>query len=127
MAESKQYVAQSLDNGSIQISEAVIAEVVAHAVSEVKGVVGINTKNGSEFADFLNKKKWNRGLKITVANNNKVTIDCSIVIHYGQNVVKIASEAQTAIINAVKSLADVVANSSGSEVDVGWDVGQHVV
>ena len=105
MAESKQYVAQTLDNGSIQISDAVIAEVVAHAVSEVKGVVGINTKSGSDFADFLNKKKWNKGLTITVADNNKVTIDCNIVVYYGQNVVKIANAAQDAIINAVKSLA----------------------
>jgi len=105
MAESKQYVAQTLDNGSIQISQAVIADVVAHAVSEVKGVVGINVKNGSDFADFLNKKKWNRGLKITVAENNKVTIDCNIVVYYGQNVVDVANTAQDAIINAVKSLA----------------------
>jgi len=94
MAESKQYVAQTLDNGSIQISQAVIADVVAHAVSEVKGVVGINVKNGSDFADFLNKKKWNRGLKITVAENNKVTIDCNIVVYYGQNVVDVANTAQ---------------------------------
>lgn len=105
MAESKQYVAQSLDNGSVQISEAVIAEVVAHAVGEVKGVVGINTKSGSDFADFLNKKKWNKGLKITVTDSNKVIIECDIVVYYGQNVVKIADAAQAAIINAVKSLA----------------------
>ena len=93
MAESKQYVAQSLDNGSVQISEAVIAEVVAHAVGEVKGVVGINTKSGSDFADFLNKKKWNKGLKITVTDSNKVIIECDIVVYYGQNVVKIADAA----------------------------------
>lgn len=105
MAESKQYVAQALDNGSIQISEAVIAEVVAHAVSEVKGVVGVNTKSGSDFADFFGKKKWNKGLKITVAENNKVTIECHIIVYYGQNVVNIANEAQKAIINAVNSLA----------------------
>lgn len=105
MAESKQYVAQSLDNGSVQISEAVIAEVVAHAVCEVKGVVGINSKSGSDFADFLNKKKWNKGLKITVTDSNKVIIECDIVVYYGQNVVKIADAAQAAIINAVKSLA----------------------
>ncbi len=105
MAESKQYVAQSLDNGSIQISEAVIADIVAHAVSEVKGVVGVNTRSGSDFADFMNKKKWNKGLMITVADNNKVTIDCSIIVYYGQNVVKIANAAQNAIIDAVKSLA----------------------
>jgi len=105
MAESKQYVAQTLDNGSVQISEDVIAEVVTHAVGEVEGVVGINTKPGADIAEFIGKKNWGRGLKIAVAENNAVTIDCNITVCYGQNVVDIANAVQCAIINAVKSLA----------------------
>ncbi len=105
MAESKQYIAQTLDNGSVQISEDVIAEVVAHAASEVDGVVGINTKPGADIAEFIGKKNWGRGLKITVSDDNSVTIDCNITVSYGQNVVAIAGTVQTAIINAVNSLA----------------------
>ena len=107
MAESKQYVAQALDNGSVQISEDVIAEVVAHAVSEVEGVVGINTKPGADIAEFIGKKNWGRGLKITVAEDNAITIDCNITVSYGQNVVNIANAVQAAIINAVNSLATI--------------------
>lgn len=105
MAESKQYVVQTLDNGSVQISEDVIAEVVAHAVGEVDGVVGINTKPGSDIAEFIGKKNWGRGLKIAVGDDNAVTIDCNITVCYGLNIVSIGNAVQTAIINAVKSLA----------------------
>ena len=105
MAESKQYVVQTLDNGSVQISEDVIADVVVHAISEVEGVVGINTKPGADIAEFIGKKNWGRGLKIAVADDNAVSIDCNITVSYGQNVVNIANTVQNAIINAVKSLA----------------------
>ena len=105
MAESKQYVVQTLDNGSVQISEDVIADVVVHAISEVEGVVGINTKPGADIAEFIGKKNWGRGLKIAVADDNSVSVDCNITVSYGQNVVNIANTVQNAIINAVKSLA----------------------
>ncbi len=105
MAESKQYVVQALDNGSVQISEDVIAEAAAHAVGEVEGVVGINTKPGADIAEFIGKKNWGRGLKVAVSEDNAVTIDCNITVYYGQNVVDIANAVQTAIVNAVKSLA----------------------
>ncbi len=105
MAESKQYVAQTLDNGSVQISEDVIADVVTHAIGEVDGVVGINTKPGADIADFIGKKNWGRGLKITVNDQNAIIIDCNITVSYGQNVVTIGNAVQTAIINAVNSLA----------------------
>ena len=105
MAESKQYVAKTLDNGSVQISEDVIADVVAHAVGEVDGVIGINTKPGADIAEFIGKKSWGRGLKITVNEENAIIIDCNITVGYGQNVVTVGNAVQTAIINAVNSLA----------------------
>lgn len=105
MAESKQYVVQALDNGSVQISEDVIAEVAAHAVGEVEGVIGINSKPGADIAEFIGKKNWGRGLKIAIDENNAITIDCNITVCYGKNVVEIATAAQVAIINAVNSLA----------------------
>ena len=44
MAENKQYVKQVQNNGSLMISEDVIAAIVAHAASEVDGVVSSNSK-----------------------------------------------------------------------------------
>lgn len=105
MAESKQYITQVQDNGSVLISEDVIAEIVAHAAAEVDGVVGLNNKPGSDIAELIGKKNWGRGLKITVLENNSVELDCNITVNYGQNVVNIAKAAQKAIINALESMA----------------------
>ncbi len=111
MAESKQYIIQKQDNGSVQISEDVIASIVSHAACEVEGVVGINAKPGADIAELIGKKNWGRGLKITITDNNSVSIDCNLTVNYGQNVVDVAKAAQTAIINALESMSGIQINA----------------
>lgn len=104
MAESKQYITQVQENGSVMISEDVIATIVAHAVGEVEGVISLNTKPGADIADLLGKKNWGRGVKITILENNGVSIDCNITVSYGQSVVNVAKAAQEAITSAVEAM-----------------------
>ena len=75
MAESKQYITQLQDNGSVLISEDVIAAIVAHAAGEVEGVVSLNTKPGADIAELIGKKNWGRGLKITILEDNSVSVE----------------------------------------------------
>lgn len=105
MAENKQYITQQQDNGSVLISEDVIAEIVAHAACEVEGVVGINAKSSAEITELIGKKNRSKGLKITVQENNSIIIDCNITVNYGLNVIDIAKAAQASIINALDSMA----------------------
>ena len=58
MAENKQYITQMQDNGAVLISEDVIMTIVAHAVEEVEGVVGLNIKPGADIVDLIGKKNW---------------------------------------------------------------------
>ena len=64
MADNKQYITQMQDDGSVLVSEDVIAAIVAHAAGEVEGVVSLNNKPGADIAEFIGKK--NKGIKITV-------------------------------------------------------------
>ena len=107
MAESKQYIKQLQDNGTVQISEDVIAEIVAHAACEVEGVAGLNSKPGADIAELLGKKNWGRGLKVSVLEDESVAIECNITVSYGQNVVNVGKAAQAAITNALESMAGV--------------------
>lgn len=107
MAENKQYIIQTEENGSVMISEDVIAAIVAQAVSEVEGVSGLNTKPGSDIADLIGKKNWGKGIKVMIAEDNAVSIDCNVTVYYGQSVVAVAKSAQEAITNAVESMAGV--------------------
>ena len=106
MADNKQYAVQSMENDSVQISEDVIADIVAHAVCEVDGVIGVNSKPGSDIAELIGKN-WGRGLKIIFSDNNSVTVDCNLTVVYGKNVVDVAKAAQVAIINALESLSSI--------------------
>ncbi len=105
MAESKQYITQLQDNGSVLISEDVIADIVAHAVSEVEGVASLNVKPGADIAELIGKKNWGRGIKITISQNDEVSIDCNITVIYGQSVVNVAKAAQEAVIAALEAVA----------------------
>ena len=76
MAEYKQYITQAQENGTVMISEDVIATIVEHALTEVDGVV----KGGS---DVIGKKSWGKGIRIAIAEDNTLTIGCNIIVGSG--------------------------------------------
>ena len=107
MADNKQYITQFQENGSVMISEDVITTIVAQAVKDVEGVVGLTAKPAAELVDKLSKKNWGKGMKITIAEDNAITIDCGIIVSYGQSVVTVAEAVQNAVSNAVESMTAV--------------------
>ena len=100
MAEYKQYITQQQENGSVMISEDVIATIAEHALTEVEGVA----KGGAE---IVGKKSWGKGMRIAIAEDNTLTIGCNVLIKYGESVVKVASDVQNAISNAVEAITGV--------------------
>ena len=107
MADNKQYVTHVQSNGNVLISEDVIATIVAHAVAEVKGVVGLSTKPGADIAELIGKKSWGKGLRIAIAEDNSVSIGCNVIVIYGESVVDVAKAIQEAVTNAVESVTGV--------------------
>ena len=107
MAESKQYITQQQENGTVLISEDVIASIVSNAVREVEGIVGLSVKPGSDIADMIGKKNWGKGMKITIEQDNALTIDCNVNVGYGQNIVTVAQAVQAAVASALESAAGV--------------------
>ena len=108
MAENKQYITQVQENGTVMISEDVIAEIVAHAAGEVEGVVGLSVKPGADIADLIGKKSRAKGLKNLIAEDNSVSIDCNVTVSYGQSVVNVAKAVQDAVTSALETMAGVV-------------------
>ena len=107
MAENKNYVTQTRENGSVLISEDVITTIVAHAVEEVEGVVGLNAKPAADIIEMIGKKGWGKGLKITIGEEDALTIDCNVNVAYGQSVVSVANAVHEAVSNALESMAGV--------------------
>ena len=107
MADTKQYVTQTQENGNILISEDVIATIVANAVNEVEGVVGLSVKPGADIADMIGKKNWGKGMKIVIEESDEICIDCNVNIGYGQSIVTVAKSVQDAVTAALESTAGV--------------------
>lgn len=107
MAENKQYITHAQENGTVMISEDVIVTIVVQCVSEVEGVVSMSVKPGSDIVELLGKKSWGKGVRVALGQNNDLSIDCNVVLAYGQSVVSVAAAVQTAVTSAVESMAGV--------------------
>ena len=106
MADNKQYITQIQENGTVMISEDVVAAIVAQAIKDVEGVVSLNVKPGSELVDMIGVS-WGKGMKIAIGENNELTISCNVQIIYGNSVIEVAKNAQAAVASAVENAAGV--------------------
>ena len=111
MAEYKQYITQIQENGNVMISEDVIAGIVAHALAEVDGIGSLGSKPGIVISDFTVKKNWSKSLKILIAEDNSVSIDCGVMVAYGNSVVEVAAAVQQAVTANVESMTGVKVTS----------------
>ena len=62
-----------------------------------------NVTSQSDIADMIGKKAWGKGIKITIADDNALSVDCNVNIGYGQSVVSVAKAVQDAVTGALES------------------------
>ena len=98
MADHKEYITNTLENGTVNINEEVISTIAATAVKDVEGVVGLQGASG-----LLGRKNDNKGIRI-VLGEESVEIECALTVLYGHSVVEVARNVQNAITSAVESM-----------------------
>ena len=103
MAENKDYITHVQEHGTVLISEDVISTIAYSSAKDVEGVAGISAKLG----DLSNLMNWNKALKITISDDNAITVDCSIVVAYGQAVINVAKAVQDAISSSVENMTGI--------------------
>ncbi|MGM9602882.1 MAG: Asp23/Gls24 family envelope stress response protein [Faecousia sp.] len=111
MAENKQYITQVQENGSVMISQEVIATIAAQAVVDVEGVNTIGNKPGVDMIDMIQKKSWGKGIKIVIDQDDALSVECGIIVNYGQSVVSVAKAVQEAISSAINSMMGITVAS----------------
>ena len=104
MAETKEYYTQAMENGSIQISEDVIAAVAAAAALETEGVSSLSTNLGSDIAEMLGMKNAGKGITLTAGKEGSVCLECDIVASFGVSVFELAKNVQDAVKSSVESV-----------------------
>lgn len=97
------YISVPGDQGSVNISENVIAVITSAALAEVDGVAGFANTVGTEIYEFLGKKPTSKGIKVSFADGG-ISIDIAVMVRFGAVISKAAAEAQSAVISAVESM-----------------------
>lgn len=107
MGESKDYMTLPEENGTINISEEVIAAIAVGAVREVEGVSGMMTNLGGSVTDLVNNKKnaqkGAKGVKIDMTGAALV-LDLYLTVQYGVAIPEVAENAQKAVASAVEAM-----------------------
>ena len=106
MGESKEYMTLPEENGSINISEEVIAAIAVGAVRDVEGVSGMMTNLGGSVTDLVTKKnaqKGTKGVKIDMTGTALV-LDVYLTVKFGTPIPEVAENAQKAVISAVEAM-----------------------
>lgn len=107
MGESKEYMTLPEENGSINISEEVIAAITVGAVRDVEGVSGMMTTMGNSVTDLVNNKKNAqksvKGVKIDMTGTALV-LDVYLTVQYGSPIPEVAENVQKAVISSVEAM-----------------------
>jgi uncharacterized alkaline shock family protein YloU len=94
------------ENGTVNISEEVIASVAVGAVREVEGISGMMTGMGgsvTDLADHRSARKGARGVRVTMSGTD-LTLDLYVTVEYGHAIPDVAESAQKAVISAVEAM-----------------------
>ena len=114
MADSKDYMTLSEENGSIHIAEDVIAAIAVGAVREVEGVSGMMTNLGGSVTDLMNNKKnaqkGAKGVKIDMTDTALV-LDLYLTVQYGHAIPEVAENAQKAVSSAIEAMTGCVVSA----------------
>lgn len=106
MGESKEYMTLPEENGSINISEEVIAAIAVGAVRDVEGVAGMMTSLGS-VTDLVNNKKnaqkGTKGVRIDMTGTSLV-LDVYLTVRFGSPIPEVAENAQRAVMSAIEAM-----------------------
>lgn len=106
MGENREYVTLPEEDGSINISEDVIAAIAVGAVRDVEGVSGLLTSISGSVTDLHSRKsaqKSVKGVKIDMTGTD-LTLDVYLAVEYGHPIPQVAENAQKAVSSAVEAM-----------------------
>ena len=103
MAENKEYIAKSDNDGSVTISVEVVASIAGIAAMEIEGIASLGVAN---MTDFLSKKSATKGVKISFGENS-VGVNITVTVKKGAVIPSVASSVQSNIITSIESMTGI--------------------
>jgi len=110
MGEQKEYIRNSDEKGSINISEDVVAIIAASAAVEIDGVYSLYYAHSKEISHLIGRKGVAKGIKLTI-DDDDVAVDVHVVIQLGASVSDVGAAIQKAVMSAVEDAVGVTVSA----------------
>ena len=104
MADHKEYWSTESDQGSIRISEDVVASIAALSASETKGVSGLYSSLTRDIVSFLSKKNLSKGVRVELGEEDTVKVEISFLALFGHNICEVAKQVQDNVKSQIESM-----------------------
>ena len=104
MADHKEYWSTESDQGSIRISEDVVASIAALAASETEGVSGLYSSVTRDIVSFLSKKNLSKGVRVELGEEDTVKVEISFLALFGHNICEVAKQVQDNVKSQIESM-----------------------
>ena len=103
MPDNKDYIKTADENGSINISDNVVAAIAQIAAGEVEGITGLST--GTSPADIVSGilDRKSRPLRVSV-HGDTLALDIYVRVTYGVKIPSCAAALQSAVEQSVESM-----------------------
>nr|WP_246541247.1 Asp23/Gls24 family envelope stress response protein [Peptoniphilus ovalis] len=105
IVDNKYLIDGNAAEGTIKISEDVIATIASVAAENVEGIVKVGSNFKSQVSDILNTKNFNRGVKVNIGEKETI-IDVYLTIEYGIKIVDVCEEVQKKVKEAIENMTD---------------------
>ena len=89
--------------GEVQIADEVVATIAGLAATEVEGVASMAGNITNELIGKLGVKNLSKGVRVTILEG-VVTVDLSLNIEYGRNILETSKKVQEKVKSAIENM-----------------------
>ena len=89
--------------GEVKIADEVVAIVAGLAATDVDGVASMAGNITNELVSKLGKKNLSKGVRVTILEG-VVTVDLSLNIEYGRNILETSKKVQEKVKSAIENM-----------------------
>lgn len=97
------HIESTQDNGSVLISDSVVASIAGIAATEVDGVVRLNGNITNEIVSKIGMNVLSKGIRISI-DGTHVSIDVNCELKYGSDIPKVSREIQEKVKQSVENM-----------------------
>jgi uncharacterized alkaline shock family protein YloU len=90
--------------GTIEVHKNVMSAIAGYETARVEGVAGMSEGVADGIAKKLTGDTAGRGVRVTLDDNGRVTIDLSIIVRYGTVIPEVCRKVQEAVLSALRRM-----------------------